>query len=207
MGKRQSAQNWYLGRRLKCVDGPANKKIASNIGLKTGKKGDEKLEINVFCRVLLPKCRDECEVSICADGKPKCYYVWQNILYAPVHDDCATCKPLFAPKRIIIPSKKKDDTILLGKNVYVSLYVNKKEISCSCDIDKKFNSGLEIILNEARAELSKAELLQRYMSPQNKAKLLKYFSEDFVGSIKKEYYFCTLVLKLPESMNHNNHNV
>lgn len=203
MGGRISAQNWYRDRRLR-RSGEASSAKKSFSDLRAGKNGETKLDISVFCRVLWSMCTDDCEVSVCANDKPtKCYHVWQKVLYAPVPDTYAVCNPLFAPRRIIIPSKKSYDGIMLGSDICISLYVNREEIPGDSEIDKNFSRGRDIILERICAELPKAELSQRLMSPQNKGMLLKHFSRDFVESIKKEYSYGTLILKLPESINHN----
>jgi len=203
MGGRVSAQNWYRDK-LSRRSGEASSAKSSFANLRTGKNGEDKLDISLLCRILVPDCKNDCEVSICADDKPtKCYHVWQQILYAPVIDDYDPCKPLYAPRRIIIPSKKKKDKILLGSDIYASLYVHGKELPGNCILDKKFAQGLDIILDRLCAALPKAELSQRCLSPQKKGMLLKYFSRNFVESIEKEYSYCTLLLKLPESINHN----
>lgn len=207
MGGRISAQNWYRDKRAR-LSGEAGHIKKSYTDLRAAKNGHDELDIGLFCRILVPHKREDCEVSICADDKPtKCYYVWQNILYSSLPKDLVgKGYPLFAPRRMIIPSQKKDDAILLGKNICLSLYVAGKEINCSCNLDKKFDSGLEIILKKTNAELPKIKFLPRLASPQNKGKLLNYFSRDFVESIEKEYSYGALKLKLPESMN-NKHNI
>ncbi|MEM4263267.1 MAG: hypothetical protein QW666_00015 [Candidatus Woesearchaeota archaeon] len=202
MGGRRSAQNWYQDKRAR-YSGETKTSNGNLSGLRAGKNGHDPLDIRLFCRILVPDNKNDCEVSLCADDKPtKCYHVWQKILYAPVHDS-ALCKPLYAPRRIIIPSKIKNNAIQLGEDMRISLYVNKKEIPGDCSIDKNFTKGLDIIINELIKELPHAEFSQRLASPQNKGKLLKYFSKDFVESIKKEYSYGMMKLELPESININ----
>lgn len=205
MGGRISAQNWYQDKRSRRSGEANHTRGASVSGLRTGKNRGEKLDIRVSCRVLWPAGTDDCEVSVCADDKPtKSYHVWQRILYAPLPKDLAyEGNPLVAPKRIIIPSKKNSEGILLGDDMCISLYVNGAEIPGGCLLDKRLDQGLDVIAARLSAELPKAELSQRRMSPQNKAKLLKYFSRVFVESIKKEYAYGMIKVNLPERINNN----
>ncbi len=203
MGGRVSAQNWYRDK-LSRRSGEASSAKSSFANLRTGKNGEDKLDISLPCRVLWSMHTDDCEISVCANDKPtKCYYLWQKILYAPVPDAYAVCNPLFVPRRIIIPSKKTRDAILLGEERCASLYVQGEEFSDDFISDQKNQHWLDVIVDTITEALPKAELSQRLLSPQKKGMLLKYFSRDFVESIEKEYSYCTLLLKLPESMNHN----